>query len=44
VGLEFEPGGGIERYAAAVQRYVEERQRNIARFNEAMSQSPRKTG
>jgi len=42
VGLEFEPNGGIERYAAGLQRYVDERQRNIAKFNEAMAQQPKR--
>lgn len=42
VGLEFEPNGGIERYAAGLQRYIEERQRAIAKFNDAMSQSPKR--
>lgn len=42
VGLEFEPNGGIERYAAALQRYLDERQREIAKFNEAMSQQPKR--
>jgi c-di-GMP-binding flagellar brake protein YcgR len=44
IGLEFEPGGGIERYAAAVQRYVEDRQRSIAKYNETMSQTPKRAG
>jgi len=42
VGLEFEPNGGIERYAAGLQRYVDERQKNIAKFNEAMAQQPKR--
>lgn len=42
VGLEFEPNGGIERYAAGLQRYIDERQRSIARFNEAMTQQPKR--
>lgn len=42
VGLEFEPNGGIERYAAGLQKYIEERQRAIAKFNDAMSQSPKR--
>lgn len=42
VGIEFEPNGGIERYAVGLQRYVEERQAQITQFNHAMSQSPKR--
>jgi len=44
VGLEFEANGGIERYAAGLQRYIDDRQRNIAKFNEAMTQQPKRVG
>ena len=44
IGLEFEPNGGIERYTAALQRYIDERQRSIAKFNEAMAQMPKRAG
>ncbi len=44
VGLEFEPNGGIERYVAGLQRYVDDRQKNIAKFNEAMAQQPKRAG
>ncbi|MBL8863090.1 MAG: PilZ domain-containing protein [Planctomycetes bacterium] len=43
VGLEFEANGGIERYSVALQRYVDERQRSIAKFNEAAAQQPRRS-
>jgi c-di-GMP-binding flagellar brake protein YcgR len=42
VGLAFEPNGGIERYAAGLQRYVDERQRCIAQYNEAMAQQAKR--
>ncbi|MCY2959102.1 MAG: PilZ domain-containing protein [Planctomycetota bacterium] len=44
IGLEFEANGGIERYAAALQRYIDERQKSIAKFNEAMAQQPKRAG
>lgn len=44
VGLEFEPNGGIERYAAALQRYIDERQVEIAKFNQAAAQQPKRAG
>ncbi len=44
VGLEFEANGGIERFAAGLQRYVDERQRSIAQFNEAIAQQARRAG
>ena len=44
VGLEFEANGGIERYAAGLQRYIDDRQREIAKFNQAMSQQPKRAG
>jgi hypothetical protein len=40
VGIEFEPHGGIERYKAALQSYISERERAISRFN----QGKRKAG
>ncbi len=42
VGLEFEPNGGIERYAVGLQRYVDERQAQITQFNHAASQAPKR--
>lgn len=44
VGLEFEPNGGIERFAAGLQRYLDERQRSIALYNEAIAQQGRRAG
>lgn len=44
VGLEFEANGGIERYAAGLQRYIDDRQRNIAKFNEVAAQQPKRAG
>jgi len=44
VGLEFEPNGGIERYAVGLQRYVDERQAQITQFNHASSQTPKRAG
>jgi c-di-GMP-binding flagellar brake protein YcgR len=34
VCIEFEPTGGIDRYSAALQAYIAERQRSINRFNQ----------
>ncbi len=42
VGIEFEPNGGIERHAAAMQRYVDDRQRSIAQYNEAIAQQAKR--
>ncbi len=44
IGLQYEKNGGIERYLTALQRYVQDRQASIARFNEAMSQLPKRAG
>jgi c-di-GMP-binding flagellar brake protein YcgR len=37
IGLAFDPTGGIAVHALAIQRYVEERQKDIARWNDVMA-------
>jgi hypothetical protein len=44
LGFVFEPGGGIERYAVLLRRYVEQRAEEIARYNGKPGQQPRQAG